>query len=155
VLTRQKVPVIDRTRFASADGLLKGGYVLAEGGAGGPRVVLMASGSEVALCLAAREQLEAQGTPTRVVSMPSLELFARQPAEYRDAVLPPAIRARVAVEAAASLGWHRWVGSAGDVVGIDRFGASAPYQRIFEEYGLTPQDVAARARAVLARVSKE
>ena len=153
VLTRQKVAVIDRARFAPADGVLRGAYVLAEAGGGTPRVVLIASGSEVGLCLAARELLEAGGVPTRVVSAPSLEVFARQPAAYRDAVLPPAVRARVAVEAAASFGWHRWVGTEGDVVGIDRFGASAPYERIFQELGLTAAHVAERARAVLARAA--
>ena len=153
VLSRQKVPVIDRARFAPADGLHQGAYVLAEASGGSPRLVLMASGSEVALCLAARDLLEAGGTPTRVVSAPSLEAFARQPAAYRDAVLPPGVRARLAVEAAASFGWHRWVGTDGDVVGIDRFGASAPYERIFQELGLTAANVAERARAVLARAA--
>jgi transketolase len=153
VLTRQKVALIDRTRCAPADGLLRGGYVLAEAGGGTPRLVLIGTGSEVGLCLAAREQLEAEGTPTRVVSMPSVEIFARQPATYRDAVLPPALRARLAVEAAAPFGWHRWVGSEGDVLGIEHFGASAPYERILEEFGFTADNVARRARAVLARVA--
>ena len=151
VLSRQKVPVIDRTRYAPADGLLRGAYVLAEAGGGKPGLLLLATGSEVALALAAREILEKEGTPTRVVSMPSLETFARQDAAYRDAVLPPAVRARLAVEAAAAFGWHRWVGSDGDVVSIERFGASAPYERIFQEFGFTAESVAKRARAVLAR----
>jgi len=151
VLTRQKVPVIDRTRLASADGLLRGGYVLAEAGGGRPQVVLLATGSEVGLCLAARERLEAGGTRTRVVSLPCFERFARQDAAYRDAVLPPAVPARLAVELASPAGWHRWVGTAGDVLGIERFGASAPYERILEEFGFTAENVAARARAVLTR----
>jgi transketolase len=151
VLTRQKVPVIDRAKYGAADGLLQGAYVLAEAGGGSPRVVLLASGSEVGLCLAARDLLEAGGTPTRVVSAPSLEAFARQPQAYRDAVLPPAVRARVAVEAASPFGWHRWVGTDGEVLGIDRFGASAPFERIFQEFGFTAAHVAERARAVLAR----
>jgi transketolase len=151
VLTRQKVPVIDRARYAPAAGLLKGAYVLAEAGGGSPRLLLLATGSEVGLCLAARDRLEAEGTPTRVVSMPSLEIFARQSAEYRDAVLPPAVPARLAVEAAVGFGWHRWVGSMGEILGIERFGASAPYERIFQEFGFTVENVAARARAVLAR----
>ncbi len=151
VLTRQKVPVIDRTRCAAADGLRRGAYVLAEAAAGAPRLILIGSGSEVGLCLAARELLEKDGVPTRVVSAPSLELFARADAAYREAVLPGAVRARLAVEAAATFGWHRWVGDAGDVLGIDRFGASAPDARIFRELGFTPENVAARARAVLAR----
>ncbi len=153
VLTRQKLPVIDRSRFASADGLLRGGYVLAEAGGGEPRVLLLATGSEVGLCLAARDLLEAGGTPTRVVSLPSFELFARQDPGYRTAVLPPAARARLAVELASPAGWHRWVGTAGDVLGIDRFGASAPYERILQELGFTAENVAARARAVLARAA--
>ncbi len=153
VLSRQKVPAIDRTRFAPADGLLRGAYVLAEASGGKPRLLLLATGSEVGLVLAAREQLEKDGTPTRVVSMPSLEIFARQDAEYRDAVLPPAVRARLAVEAAAGFGWHRWVGTAGDVVSIEHFGASAPYERIFKEFGFTAENVVSRARAVLARAA--
>ena len=151
VLTRQKVPVIDRAKYGAADGLLQGAYVLAEAGGGSPRVVLLASGSEVGLCLAARDLLEAGGTPTRVVSAPSLEAFARQPQAYRDAVLPPGVRARLAVEAASPFGWHRWVGTDGEVLGIDRFGASAPFERIFQEFGFTAAHVAERARAVLAR----
>jgi len=153
VLTRQKVPVIDRARFAPADGLLRGAYVLAEAGGGTPRVVLIASGSEVGLCLAARDLLEAERVPTRVVSAPSLEAFARQEAAYRDAVLPPAVRARVAVEAASPFGWHRWVGTDGEVLGIDRFGASAPFERIFQEFGFTAAHVAERARAAVARAA--
>jgi transketolase len=151
VLTRQKVPVIDRARFASADGLLRGGYVLADASGGAPRLLLLATGSEVGLVMAAREILEKEGTPTRVVSMPSLEIFARQDAGYRDAVLPPTVRARLAVEAAAAFGWHRWVGTDGDVVSIEHFGASAPYERILQEFGFTAENVAKRARAVLAR----
>ena len=153
VLTRQKVAAIDRERLAPADGLLRGAYILAEAGTGSPRLVLMATGSEVGLCLAARVTLEAEGTPTRVVSMPSLEIFARQSAEYRDEVLPPRVRARLAVEAATPFGWHRWVGSEGDVLGIERFGASAPYERIFEAFGFTADNVTRRAHAVLARVA--
>ena len=153
VLTRQKVPVIDRAIWASADGLLRGGYVLADAGGGAARVILMGTGSEVGLCLAAREILEREGVQTRVISMPSLEIFARQPAEYRDAVLPPSVTARLAVEAAAGFGWHRWVGTAGEVLSVDRFGASAPYERIFHEFGFTADNVAARARALLARAT--
>ena len=150
VLTRQKLPTLDRTVLGSADGLLRGGYVLAESAGGAPRVILIGTGSEVAICLAARDILQQGGVPTRVVSMPSLEFFAAQDAAYRDAVLPPGIRVRVAVEAGRSQGWHRWVTDAGDVVGIEQYGASAPYERIYEEYGLTPQHVAERARALLA-----
>jgi len=151
VLSRQKVPIIDRSRFAPAAGALRGGYVLAEAAGGKPRLLLLATGSEVGLALAAREILEAEGTPTRVVSLPSLEVFARQDAAYRDTVLPPGVPARLAVEAATAFGWHRWVGTAGDVVSIEHFGASAPYERIFQEFGFTAENVAKRARAVLAR----
>ena len=151
VLTRQKVPTLDREHLAPADGLLRGGYILARASNSNPRVVLIGTGSEVAICLAARELLEQSGVPTRVVSMPSLELFARQDASYRESVLPASLPARVAVEAARSFGWERWVGSGGAVVGIDRFGASAPYERIYEELGITPQHVADVARALLAR----
>ena len=153
VLTRQKVAVIDRTKHAAADGLQRGAYVLAEAGKGAPRVILIATGSEVGLCLEAREKLEAAGTPTRVVSMPSQEIFARQDAAYRDAVLPPRVRARLAVETASPFGWHRWVGTDGDTLGIERFGASAPYERILKEFGFTADAIAARAGAVLARAA--
>jgi transketolase len=151
VLTRQKVPSLDRGALAGAEGLLRGGYVLAEAEGGTPRVILIGTGSEVAICLAARDLMQGEGLPTRVVSLPSLELFKRQDADYRDRVLPPAVRARVAVEAGRAQGWHRWVGSEGEIVALDRFGASAPYERLYREYGLTPEHVAARARALLAR----
>jgi transketolase len=152
VLTRQKVPTLDREHLAPADGLLRGGYILARAANSAPTVVLIGTGSEVSVCLAARDLLEAAGVPTRVVSMPSLELFARQDDAYRASVLsPPSAKVRVAVEAARSFGWDRWVGSSGAVVGIDRFGASAPYERIYEELGITPQHVADVARALLAR----
>ena len=154
VLTRQKLPVIDRAVFAAADGVLKGAYVLAEAGGGAPRLLLLATGSEVGLCLAARERLEAQGTPTRVVSMPSLEIFARQDEAYRTAVLPPAVRARVAVETAARFGWDRWIGSDGAMVGIEHYGASAPYERILQEFGFTVDHVVECAGAVLARTAR-
>jgi transketolase len=151
VLTRQKVPTLDRTRLAPADGLLHGAYVLAEAEGSPARVILIGSGSEVALCLAARDVLQGEGVPTRVVSMPSTELFKRQDEAYRERVLPPAVRARVAVEAGRAQGWHRWVGNDGDIVSIDRFGASAPYERIYEEFGLTAGHVAQRALALLGR----
>jgi transketolase len=151
VLTRQKLPTLDRTVLAPAEGLLRGGYVLAEAAGGPARVLLIGTGSEVALCLAAREILQGAGVPTRVVSMPCVERFAEQDAAYRASVLPPSLRARVAVEAGRSQGWHRWVGDGGDVVSIERFGASAPYERIYREFGLTPERVAERARALLAQ----
>jgi len=149
VLTRQKLPLLERERLAPADGLTRGGYVLAEAAGGAARLVLIGTGSEVALCVAARALLEKDGIPTRVVSMPSLELFARQNAAYREAVLPPAVPHRLAVEAGQTFGWHRWVGDRGGVVGLERFGASAPCELLFREFGFTPGHVAALARALL------
>jgi transketolase len=150
-LTRQKVPFIDRDRFAPASGVARGAYVLSDAGGGTPEVILMASGSEVTIVVDAQEKLSALGIRGRVVSVPSLELFAQQPRAYRDEVLPPAVRYRIAVEAAHPMSWYRWVGDAGEVMGLERFGASAPYQRIYEELGLTPDHVVARVRSMLGR----
>lgn len=147
-LTRQAVPVLDRSRLAPASGLHRGAYVLSEA-EGELKVILIATGSEVHIALAAQALLHAQGIGTRVVSMPSWELFAAQDPAYRDQVLPPAVTARVAMEAGATLGWERWVGARGKVVGIDRFGASAPYKELYQQFGLTPERVAAEARALL------
>ena len=149
VLTRQKVAALDRAKYAPANGLRLGGYVLADPPGGKPSLLLIASGSEVELALGAYERLVAAGVAARVVSMPSMELFARQPREYRDAVLPPTVRARLAVEAAAPQPWYRWVGDRGAVLGIERFGASAPYQRIYQEFGLTVDTVEQTARQLL------
>ncbi len=149
VLTRQKVPVIDRAKFSPANGLRLGGYVLAEAPGGKPAIVLLASGSEVDIVLGAYERLVAEGIAARVVSLPSMELFARQPREYRDAVLPPAVPVRLAVEAAAPQPWYRWIGDHGVVMGLERFGASAPYQRIYQEFGLTVDNVVHRAKELL------
>jgi transketolase len=149
VLTRQKVSVIDRAKYAPANGLRLGGYVLADARGGTPAIILLASGSEVELVLGAYERLTAEGIAARVVSLPSMELFARQPQEYRDAVLPPAVPARLAVEAASPQPWYRWIGDHGVVMGIERFGASAPYQRIYQELGLTVDNVVRRAKELL------
>jgi len=149
VLTRQKVPVIDRAKYAPANGLRLGGYVLADSPSGKPAILLLASGSEVAIVLGAYERLAAEGIAARVVSLPSMELFARQPQEYRDAVLPPAVPTRLAVEAAAPQPWYRWVGDHGVVMGLERFGASAPYQRIYQELGLTVENVVSKAKELL------
>jgi transketolase len=138
VLTRQKVAVVDRTKYAPASGLHKGGYVLAD--SPDPDAVLMATGSEVELILGAYERLKASGRRPRAVSMPCLEYFAKQSREYQDSVLPPSVR-RVAVEAAASQSWYRWVNDNDVIMGIDRFGESAPYQRVYTELGLTVEDV--------------
>ncbi|MBI4421424.1 MAG: transketolase, partial [Gemmatimonadetes bacterium] len=149
VLTRQKTLFLDRARFAPAAGVAQGGYVLSEAAAGPPRAILMASGSEVGLVVGAQEKLQAQGIPVRVVSVPSQELFTRQPQEYRDRVLPPAVKRRVAVEAAHPMAWYRWVGDEGTVVGVERYGASAPYQRIYQELGLTVENVVAKTLALI------
>ncbi len=146
VLTRQKLPALAHPDAAGVP-VARGAYVLAGGAA--PALVLLASGSEVCIAVEAAQRLHA--VVTRVVSVPSLELFAAQPQAYRDSVLPPGVP-RLAIEAAHPMSWHRWVGEKGDVVGIERFGASAPYTRLFQEYGLTPDAVAERARALLARL---
>ena len=149
VFTRQGVPVLDRTALGSAAGVRQGGYVLSDPPKGKPEAVLLAAGSEVHIALEAARALGGEGKRVRVVSMPSLELFAAQPAEYRESVLPSGITARVAVEAAHPQPWWRWVGDAGDVVGLDHFGASAPYQRLYQEFGITAEVVADRVRARL------
>src|ERR1044072_331973 len=153
-LTRQKVAVIDRQRFAYAEGLRRGGYVLAEaetadGVPTTPKLILIATGSEVGLTLEAREKLQAEGSPTRVVSLPCFELFEEQSQEYRDEVLPPAVTARLAVEAGVRQGWDQYVGSSGDVVCLDRFGASAPGDTAMRELGFNVDNVLAHARALL------
>jgi transketolase len=147
-LTRQKVPSIDRGRFAPADGVRRGAYVLSEAPDGAPEMVLMASGSEVQIVLGAQQRLAGEGIRVRVVSVPSMELFAEQPAEYRAAVLPPLVKHRIAVEAAHPMSWYRWVGDEGEVIGLERFGASAPYERIYQELGLTVEHVVRRARTM-------
>jgi len=149
VLTRQNLPTLDRAVYAPAEGLKQGAYVLADLGQGQPRVILMASGSEVGLIVEAGQRLAAKGVPVRLVSFPSWELFAEQDAAYQDAVLPPGITARLAVEAGISMGWHRWVGSKGRVLGIDRYGASAPASTVFEKLGLTVEHAAQIAEELL------
>ncbi|HYX81874.1 MAG TPA: transketolase [Gemmatimonadales bacterium] len=146
VLTRQKLAVVDRTKYASAAGLHQGGYILAD--SPNPDIVLMATGSEVELIIGAYEQLKADGRRPRAVSLPCLEYFAKQPQEYRDATLPLGVP-RIAVEAAVPQSWYRWVGESGVILGIERFGESAPYQRIYNEFGLTVDAVVAQARALL------
>jgi transketolase len=149
-LSRQKVPVLDRSGgLAPADGLRRGAYVLAEASRSPARVIVLASGTEVALALAARQRLEEDGVPTRVVSLPSWYLFAHQAAEYRDEVLPPAVPARVSIEAASTFGWQRWLGAGGAAVGLDRFGASAPAEVLYERLGITSDRVVAEARRLI------
>jgi len=148
VLTRQNVPTVDRSQFAAADGLRQGAYVLVDAPNGRPDVILIASGSEVGLIMAARHKLQDEKVLARVVSMPSWELFDAQPRSYRDQVLLPSVPARLAVEAGATQGWHRYVGDRGDVLGVDRFGASAPGDVVMREYGFTAENVCERILAL-------
>ncbi|WP_339185642.1 transketolase [Brevibacillus sp. FSL K6-6036] len=149
VLTRQNLPVMAETLEKAAEGVSKGAYVLADAPNGQPQLVLIATGSEVSLVMQAREALAERGIQARVVSMPSWELFERQPQEYRDAVIPPAVKARLAVEMGSPLGWERYVGDGGKVLGINMFGASAPGERIMKEYGFTVENVVAEAEKLL------
>jgi transketolase len=149
ILTRQSVPTLARTQDSLADGLGRGAYVLAEASRGKPDVILIASGSEVQLVIGARQKLEEQGVDARVVSMPSWELFDAQPKVYRDSILPPSVRARLAVEAGVPQGWHRYVGDLGDVIGVDRFGASAPGEVVMRECGFTVENVCNRVHTLL------
>jgi transketolase len=153
VLTRQKVPVIDRKRFTAASGLAQGGYVLADASGSAPEVILIATGSEVSIALDAYEQLTKDGIRSRVVSMPCWELFDAQPQSYRDAVLPPSIRARVSIEAASPFGWERYVSREGAIIGVNRFGASAPGPLLMREFGFTPEHVAEAAKAILKQTA--
>jgi transketolase len=150
VLTRQKLPLIDRAKSGAASGLSRGAYVLVDSASGPPRAVILASGSEVEIALKARELLAAERVGVRVVSMPCHELFAQQTEEYRESVLPKSVR-RVAIEAAHPMSWYRWVGADGVIVGIDHFGASAPYQKLYEEFGLTAARLAETVRTLIAR----
>jgi transketolase len=169
VLTRQDVPILDRSRYASAEGLRRGGYVLADaentdaGGAGAagidaadadPEVILIATGSEVALAVAAHEELSGEGIRSRVVSLPCWELFDRQDAPYREAVLPPSVSARVSVEEASTIGWDRYVGLAGARIGMHTFGTSAPLKDVQSKFGFTPDRIAEAAREVLERANR-
>ena len=149
-LTRQDVATLDRGRYASAEGLRRGAYVLSDAKSGPPALILIASGSEVGLILAAAERLQAEGVAVRCVSMPSWELFEAQPPSYRDEVLPPGVTARLAVELGVAQGWHRYTGDHGDMLGIERFGASAPAETLLREFGFTVDNVLLRARALLA-----
>jgi transketolase len=150
VLTRQAVPTLDRAKYAAASGVEKGAYILADAGGSKPEVVLMATGSEVALCVQAHEQLTAEGIRARVVSMPSWELFDQQPREYRETVLPPDVTARVSVEQATVFGWDRYVGPHGRMIGMHTFGASAPLKELQKKFGFLPATVVTAAKEVLA-----
>lgn len=151
IMTRQAVPTLDRTKYAPASGLAKGAYILADAADGKPDLILIGTGSEVALCVAAYEKLTAEGAKVRVVSMPSWELFEHQPQAYRDSVLPPNVTARVAVEQASTFGWERYVGLTGTVIGMKTFGASAPLKDLLTKFGFTPDGVVSAARQQLAK----
>jgi len=151
ILSRQALPTLDRAKYAAASGLARGAYVLADAPGGAPEVILMATGSEVSLCVGAHEQLLGEGVRSRVVSMPSWELFEQQPQEYKDAVLPPGVTARVSVEQASTFGWARYVGTTGKAIGMRTFGASAPLKDLQRKFGFDPGAVASAAREQLGR----
>ncbi len=140
------MPTLDRSKYGSAGGVAKGGYVLVDAPDGDPQVILLGTGSEVSICLEAAEKLAADGVRARVVSMPCWELFNEQDSAYRDSVLPPAVTARVAVEAGVRQGWDRYLGSHGRFVGMSTFGASAPYKTLYEHFGITADKVVEAAR---------
>jgi transketolase len=151
VLTRQALPTLDRSIYASASGVAKGAYIVADPPNGQPEVILLATGSEVSLCVEAYEVLKAEGVKARVVSMPSWELFEHQPLSYRDEVLPPHITARVSVEQASTFGWRRYIGSTGVAIGMKNFGASAPLKELVKKFGFTVENVVAQAKEQLGR----
>ena len=151
VLSRQPLPTLDRSKYAPAAGVAQGAYVLADAPANDPELILIASGSELSLAIEAHEQLHAQGIRSRVVSMPSWDIFEHQPQEYREAVLPPQVKARVAVEQASTFGWERYVGDAGRVIGMKTFGASAPLKELQKKFGFEPDQVVANAKDLLGR----
>jgi transketolase len=150
-LSRQKLPTLDRSRLGPASGLARGAYVLTETAGRPPAIILIGTGSELQLALAAKAELEKRGHAVRVISMPSFELFEQQDEAYRDSVLPPSVRCRLAIEAGASLSWYRWVGLDGDIVGLDRFGMSGPYAEVFKYFNFTADHVVERALKLLAR----
>ncbi|MEH1013282.1 transketolase [Micromonospora sp. CPCC 206060] len=151
-LSRQNLPVLDRSELAGAEGTARGGYILAEASTAKPQVILIGTGSEVQLCLTARERLEAGGTPTRVVSMPCQEWFRAQDEAYRESVLPRGVKARVSVEAGIAMSWHDLVGDCGENVSLEHYGASAPHSVLFEQFGFTPDRIVAAAHAALTRI---
>jgi transketolase len=149
LLSRQNMPTLDRSVYAPADRLRRGAYVLADLGEGDPQLILMATGSEVGLIVAAGEKLAAEGVSVRLVSFPSWELFEAQEEDYQKSVLLPGVKSRLAVEAGVRQGWRDYVGDHGDVISLEHFGASAPYQAIFENFGYTVENVLAHARKIL------
>ena len=151
VLSRQPLPTLDRKKYAPASGVARGAYVLADASQGNPEIILIASGSEVSLAVEAHEQLTSEGIRSRVVSMPSWEIFEHQTQEYQDSVLPPQITARVAVEEASTFGWERYIGRSGRMIGMKTFGASAPLKELQKKFGFEPEQVAKAAKELLGR----
>jgi transketolase len=151
VLTRQAVPTLDRSKYAPASGVARGAYVLADAAGGKPEVILMASGSELSLCVDAYEKLKAEGVKARVVSIPCWELFEQQDAAYKANVLPQNVTARVSAEMASTFGWERYVGAKGKMVGMHSFGASAPLKDALKKFGFSAENVVAAAREVLGK----
>ncbi|MDQ1714949.1 MAG: transketolase, partial [Frankiaceae bacterium] len=152
ILSRQNLPIVDRSVYAAAEGVAKGGYILADAGSGRPEAIIIATGSEVSIAMAARLILEEQGTPTRVVSMPCVEWFREQEQSYQQLVLPPDVLVRASVEAAVTMGWREFVGDHGEMLGLDHYGASAPAPILFEQFGLTPDRVVAAVRSSISKV---
>jgi transketolase len=155
VLSRQPLSTFDRTRYASAAGVARGGYVMADAESGKPTVILIGTGSEVALCVEAYESLKQERIQARVVSMPSWELFEQQDQAYRDNVLPPEVKARVSVEAGSVIGWDRYVGTAGTKIGMRTFGASAPIEDLKTKFGFTPENVLTAAKEQIAKSERQ
>jgi transketolase len=150
-LSRQPLPTFDRNKYASAAGVARGAYVMADAPGGPPEIILIASGSEVSLIVGAHEALADQGIRSRVVSMPSWDIFEHQPQSYRESVLPPPVTARIAVEQGSVLGWDRYVGAAGQVIGMKTFGASAPLKELQRKFGFEPERVVTAAKELLGR----
>jgi transketolase len=150
-LSRQPLPILDRRLYAPASGVARGAYVLADAPGGNPELILIASGSELSLAVEAHGKLIAEGIRARVVSMPSWDIFEHQTQEYRDSVLPPAVKARVAIEQASTFGWERYVGGSGHVIGMKTFGASAPLKALQEKFGFEPERVVASAKELLGK----
>jgi transketolase len=155
VLSRQGLPTFDRERYASAAGVARGAYVMADGEEGEPQVILIGTGSEVQLCIDAYERLKQEGISARVVSMPSWHLFEKQDQDYRNEVLPPRITARVAVEQGSVIGWDRYTGSSGAIIGMHTFGSSAPLSDLLEKFGFTPEKVYEAAKDQINRARSE
>lgn len=151
VLSRQALPTVDRSKYAVASGVAKGGYILADAPGGKPEVILIGTGSELSLCVSAYEKLTGEGIRARVVSMPCTEIFDAQDESYKRSVLPPEVRARVSVEAGSVFGWERYVGTEGAIIGMTTFGASAPAKDLFKKYGFTVEHVVQAAKDVLKK----